>query len=198
MIKSLTSILLITLITLSSCIKIEPDDIVDTSGFNCASGNCYAVSDNASYSTLSACQAACTSGGGGNAGYNCVSGNCVSVSSGAQYGTLSACQTNCSNTQPQGQLMIWTNMPLNGFPCGFNSLYVDIYGVNLNGNTIYGGYYTSAPSCGATYCFTKSLAPGTYTVRGYNYAFGSSCAAYYTNPKTVTVYSNQCTKVVVP
>lgn len=183
------------------CIKVEPDNSFDTSGFNCASGNCYAVSDNAQYSTLSACQAACTSGGGGgggNAGYNCVSGNCASVSSGAQYTTLSACQANCSSTQPQGQLMIWTNMPTNGFPCGFNFLNVEIYGVNLTGNTVYGGYYTTPPACGATYCYTKSLAPGTYTVRGHNYAFGTTCGDYTTPPKTVTVYSNQCTKVVVP
>lgn len=198
MIKISASILLLMLTTMCGCIKIEPDDIVDTSGFNCVSGNCYSVSDNASYSTLSACQAACISGGGGSAGYNCVSGNCVSVSNGAQYGTLTACQTNCSTTQAQGQLMIWTNMPTNGFPCGFNALNVEIYGVNLNGNTVYGGYYTAAPACGATYCYTKSLAPGTYTVRGHNYAFGTTCGAYTTPPKTVTVYSNQCTKVVVP
>ena len=196
--KNIAFLLLFTTIILSACIKVKPEDTANTSGFNCATGNCISVSDNAQYTTLSACQASCTSGGSG-AGYNCVSGNCASVSSGAQYSTLSACQSSCSTSPPAtGQLMIWTNAPTNGFPCGFNSLNVDIYGVVLNGNTIYGGYYTTAPSCGATYCYTKNLAPGNYTVRGYNYAFGTTCAAYYTNPKTVTVYSNQCTKVVVP
>lgn len=200
MIKIFASILFLMATIISGCIKVEPDDPTDTSGYNCLSGNCAPVADNAQYSTLSACQSNCTpggGGGGGTAGYNCISGNCASVSSGAQYSTLSACQSSCSTVTPPGQLMLWTNMTSYGFPCGFNALIVEIYGQSLSGNTIYGGYYTSAPACGATYCYTKTLAPGSYTVRGRIYAFGS-CPNYFTNTKTVTVYSNQCTKVVLP
>ena len=200
--KIILSLFVLSSFLFSGCIKDILKEPVDTSGYNCVSGNCSAVSDNAQYGTLSACQSSCGGGGGGGgtAGYNCVSGNCVSVSSGAQYSTLSSCQSSCtSNPPPQGQLMLWTNMTQNGFPCGWNSLIVEIYGVNLSGNTIYAGHYTTAPACGATYCYTKTLAPGNYTVRGRIYTLiGSSCPDYFTNTKTVTVYSNQCTTVVLP
>jgi hypothetical protein len=198
MTKTFALIVSLARIILSSCIKVEPEEPVDSSGYNCISGNCYSVSENAQYSTLSACQSNCTTGGGGGggstAGYNCISGNCVSVSSGAQYSTFAACQSSCSS--PKGQLMVWTNMTAYGFPCNFNLIYVSIIGVS-DLDPIYGGYYTSEPACGATYCVTRTLDPGTYTVRGHHYGFGS-CPAYYTNYKTVTVYANQCTKVVLP
>ena len=62
------SILFLAIVTLSACIKLPAEDTANTSGYNCASGNCISVSDNAQYTTLSACQASCTSGGGGGGG----------------------------------------------------------------------------------------------------------------------------------
>lgn len=62
-------------------------------GYNCVTGNCSGVTSNATYSTLSECQAAC--GIVSTAGYDCVSGNCTSVSENAEYGTLSDCESTC-------------------------------------------------------------------------------------------------------
>ena len=56
-------------------------------GYNCISGNCTAVSSNAQYSTLSACQSACSNGGG----------NCPAMDS--YVGIVSATFNNmCGNT----------------------------------------------------------------------------------------------------
>lgn len=128
MIKISASILLLMLTTMCGCIKVEPDDIVDTSGFNCASGNCYSVSDNASYSTLSACQAACISGGGGGGGgtprpkgrfvvtvYRPPSGSCQSnpniYPNSAFNGTLYANQYNAQGAATNFETMIRYNAP---------------------------------------------------------------------------------------
>jgi len=70
-------------------------------GYDCQNGSCVQVSDNAQYSSFSACQSACSSPPP-QGGYNCVNGNCQSVTSGAQYASLSACQSACSPPPPSG------------------------------------------------------------------------------------------------
>lgn len=98
-------------------------------------------------------------------------------------------------TAAKGTILVWSNAPENGFIYGFNSMFVTVAGSN---STIYGGHYTSAPSCGATYCFTKEVAPGTYTVTGAIYPLkplSGPTPPTYTTSQTVTVAANQCTKV---
>ena len=74
---------------------------VTNPGYVCQSGTCVQVADGAQYTSLSACQSAC-SPPPPQGGYNCVNGNCQSVSSGAQYSSLSACQAACSPPPPSG------------------------------------------------------------------------------------------------
>jgi hypothetical protein len=166
----------------------------NTAGYNCVSGSCSYVSSGATYSSLSACQSNC--GGSGSAGYNCVSGNCNYVSSGATYSSLSACQSSCgSSGSAKGQFMAWTSVPEYGFPNNTNAMNISIYGKT---GTIYGGYYTSAPSCGATYCFTGSLSPGQYTISGKIYflkGLDGITPPPYSTSQSITIYANQCTKV---
>jgi hypothetical protein len=68
-----------------------------TPGWICTSVGCSTVSQNAQFSSLSACQQAC---GGGTPGWDCTSGGCSTVSQNAQFSSLSACQQVCSSNPP--------------------------------------------------------------------------------------------------
>lgn len=165
-----------------------------------------------------------------NQGYNCESGNCKPALAGSQYITLADCKSDCGESAPQtpgtgtgggttpvtppppstppakGQVMIWTNQVEYGWipknwkgsgTGGHNVMTVTVAGFQ---GSIFGGRYTSEPACGATYAYTKSLEPGTYTVSGKVYfikdIYGNSYTAYSTS-QTFKVYSNQCTKVML-
>ena len=184
---------------------------------NCGSGNysvytskcCgasypfYCAVTNKCYTNCEDAEAACSStvykansGSGGSAGYNCVSGSCSYVSSGASYSTLSSCQSSCgSSGGGTGQFMAWTSVPEYGFPNGWNVMQMSVSGKS---GTISGGHYTSAPSCGATYCFNGSLSPGQYTITGkitFLKLLDGTTPAPYTTSKSITIYANQCTTV---
>jgi hypothetical protein len=109
-----------------------------------------------------------------------------------------ACNSSSSggtSTTAKGNVLIWSSVKEYGFKYGFNAMNVSVSGSN---GTIYGGHYTSAPSCGSTYCFTKELNPGTYTVTGTIYPLKpltGPTPPTYTISKTFTVYANQCTAV---
>lgn len=105
-----------------------------------------------------------------------------------------------SATPSKGTLMVWSDVPEYGFKYGFNGINVSISSGTNDFSTVYGGHYTSAPSCGATYCYTKDLEPGTYTVTGKIYPLQPLTGPKppnYTVNHTVTVVANQCTKVVI-
>lgn len=177
------------LLFLMGCVKTNQ-------GYNCETGNCKAATGDAQYLTLADCKSDCsentpqtpaTPGGTG--------------SGGTTPGTTPPTTT----PVPKGQVLVWTNQVEYGWkPAGYkgtgggyNVMNVTI--LSLSG-TISGGHYTSEPSCGATYGFTASLAPGKYTVYGKIYflkdLYGNSYSPYSTS-QTFTVYSNQCTKVLL-
>lgn len=55
----------------TGCIKDVLEEPADTSGYNCVSGNCAFVTDNAQYGTLGTCQSSCSGSGGGGGGNGC-------------------------------------------------------------------------------------------------------------------------------
>lgn len=100
-------------------------------------------------------------------------------------------------TTGKGTIMVWSDVPQYGFKYSFNAI-----SVNINGSigTVYGGAYTAAPSCGATYCFTKEVNVGTYTVTGTIYPLKPLTGATpptYTVSYTVKVDANTCTRVLI-
>lgn len=107
------------------------------------------------------------------------------------------CGAGGATTAAKGTIMIWTSATTS-YACGFDSLNVEISGTSSASGTIYIGHYTQAPQCGSTYCYTKEVVPGTYYIKGIVYPFkllnGQYCQ-YTSAVQTVTVYSNQCTKV---
>lgn len=145
-------------------------------GYVCASGTCTYVNDNADYTSLSACQAACATPPNG---YNCVSGNCVQASGSGQYATLGACQAACGSQQT-GQVVFWENTTTFG-PCPATNVTISGYTQQITQTS------TTTPSCGAAGCATFTLNPGTYS-------YSASCSGT-TKTGTVTIYANQCSKV---
>jgi hypothetical protein len=104
-----------------------------------------------------------------------------------------------STTSAKGTIMVWSDVPQYGFKYGFNVINVSISSVADTG-TVSGGAYTSEPSCGATYCFTKEVEPGSYTVTGKIYPLqpiSGPKPPNYTVTYTVNVVSNKCTKVLM-
>ena len=97
----------------------------------------------------------------------------------------------------KGTIMVWTSVPKNGFPYGYNVMTVNISTIAGFGY-VDGGYYTTAPSCGSQYCYTREIAPGQHQVSGVIYYIKplvGETPPTYKKSKTVTVYANQCTKV---
>ncbi|QBN19911.1 hypothetical protein [Flavobacterium nackdongense] len=108
-----------------------------------------------------------------------------------------SCGGGGSTTSGKGTIMVWSDVPAYGFKYNFNGIYVDIDGST---GTVYGGHYTSAPSCGATYCYTKEVAVGTYVVVGKVYPLkplSGPTPPTYTVSHTVKVEANLCTKLVI-
>lgn len=68
------------------------DCSANTAGYIC-DGGCFGVTNDAEFSSQSACEDDC---GGSSGGFNCVSGDCQFVSSGAEFDTLSDCQALCA------------------------------------------------------------------------------------------------------
>lgn len=104
-----------------------------------------------------------------------------------------------SGSTAKGTIMVWSDVPEYGFKYDFNGIYVSISGV-ADTSTVYGGHYTSAPACGSTYCFTKDVEPGSYTVTGKVYPLqpiSGPKPPTYSVSYTVTVVSGQCTKVLI-
>lgn len=100
----------------------------------------------------------------------------------------------------KGSIIVWTNMTEYGWPQGFNGMGVTVSSVGGIGSTIYGGRYTSAPECGATYCYTVKVDPGQHTVYGKIYflkQLDGTTPPPYSTSKTVTVASNQCVSVML-
>jgi hypothetical protein len=123
----------------------------------------------------------------------------------AQTQYISDTKYNCGSssggttTSAKGTIMVWSDVPEYGFKYGFNAINVRISSVSDTG-TVFGGAYTSEPSCGATYCFTKEVEPGSYTVTGKIYPLqplSGPKPTNYTVSYTVIVVSNKCTKVVM-
>lgn len=107
------------------------------------------------------------------------------------------CGAGGTTTSGKGSIMVWSDVPENGFKYGFNYISVTING---SISTVYGGKYTSAPSCGSTLCFTKEVAPGTYVVEGKVYPLkplSGPTPSTYSVSYTVKVEANLCTKVLI-
>jgi hypothetical protein len=151
-------------------------------GYNCISGQCRYSNTDGQYASLFLCQSNCSSS---SAGYVCANGNCSFVQNNATYTTLSACQNVCNAPPQEGQLMIWTS---NSSPCPAGAgRTISVY---IDGNYAGGldGYYTSAPSCGASNAVTKTLPPGNYNVR-------AQCGSTTWGPIDMTVTVGGCTKL---
>ncbi|MBB5396750.1 hypothetical protein [Mucilaginibacter sp. AK015] len=135
----------------------------------------------------------------------CGSGGGGTGTGGAGTGTGNGGGTGAGNGggsgQPaKGSLIVWTNQTEYGWkPQGINVMYVDVVGVSST-NSIFGGHYTSAPSCGAKYCYTVDLAPGRYTVTGKVYflkGLDGVTPPTYSTSQTVQVMAGQCANVML-
>ncbi|MCQ6960623.1 hypothetical protein [Mucilaginibacter aquariorum] len=100
----------------------------------------------------------------------------------------------------KGSIIVWTNQTEYGWkPQGINVMYVDVVGIS-NTNAIFGGHYTSAPSCGALYCYTVVVPPGQYTVKGRVYflkGLDGVTPPTYSTSQNVQVLSGQCANVML-
>lgn len=105
-----------------------------------------------------------------------------------------------TTTPAKGTVIVWTNKPATGWEQGTTVMNVSVSTVAGGGSSIYAGHYTSAPSCGAVYCYTVSVEPGQHVVEGKVYFLkplvGPTPATYSTS-KQVTVVSNQCVSVML-
>jgi hypothetical protein len=125
-----------------------------TSGYACISGNCNFVTSNATYTSLSQCQSACS--GGGSSGYDCVGGSCTYVSSGADHSSLSACESACGGVGPAtGRISVKIYYKPTG-ACQANDIdhtlrfyYYCAHGTSLN--SVAAGIWTAGEDAGGLY-----------------------------------------------
>jgi|GEM_PF-4444832 len=134
------------------------------SGYNCVNGNCQPVTSGAQFTSLSACQTACSTPPP-QGGYNCVNGNCQYVASGAQYTSLSACQSACGNTgNPTNKMVV--AIAIERKYCGTNYYYT---------NPIYSYYHGTASNAALTESAKNAI--------NQNYSGHESITFYYSEGK---------------